>query len=187
MRLAAAAIAVTVALPSLAYARPFTAGVGVGRSQSKADAEGEASDTMQVFGRLSFTNRLAVQRELQKLELPYDQATVRSGTLHLVVELGHRGHLFPLLFAGFGGDKFNDAYGYEISGSHTEGGVALEYRADGGLTIGADLRLGGRSIDEDQYKVQPVYNDNTSIALYDPATLQPGEYRSARLYAAIRF
>ncbi|HTL35957.1 MAG TPA: hypothetical protein VL326_22660 [Kofleriaceae bacterium] len=189
MRLASVAftIAAIAALPSLADARPFTAGVGIGRSQSKADAEGEASDTLQVFGRLSFTKRLAVQLELQKLELPYDAATVRSGTLHLVVELGHRGHLFPLLFAGFGGDKFNDAYGYEISGSHTEGGAALEYRADGGLTIGADLRLGGRSIDDDQYKIQPVYNDNSSIALYAPETLQPGEYRSARIYAGVRF
>jgi hypothetical protein len=188
MRLAAAALAVAaVALPALADARPFTAGVGIGRSQSKADAAGDASDTMQVFGRLSFTKRLAVQLELQKLQMPYGDATVRSGTLHLVVELGSRGHFVPLLFAGYGGDKLTDAYGYEISASHTEGGVALEYRADGGLTIGADLRLGGRSIDDGQYKIQPAYNDNSSIALYQPETLQAGEYRSARIYAAVRF
>ena len=183
MRLALAALA-ALALPSIADARPFTAGVGIGRSQAKADAEGDASDTMQVFGRFSFTKRLSAQLEFQKLQQPYSDGAVRSGTILLVVDLGQRGHFVPIMFGGFGGDKFTDAYGYEMSGSHKEGGLGLEYRADGGLTVGLDLRLGGRSVDEGYYEIQPAYG---TIAIYPAPGLQAGEYRSARLYAAIRF
>ncbi|HUS33128.1 MAG TPA: outer membrane beta-barrel protein [Kofleriaceae bacterium] len=186
--LAAASTLAAVALsclPGLAEARPFTAGVGVGRSQAKADAEGDASDTLQLFGRFSFTKRLSAQLEIQKLQLPYGDVTVRSGTLLLVVDLGQRGHLVPILMAGFGGASATDDYGYETSASHTEGGAGLEYRADGGLTIGVDLRIGGRSLDDDDVKIQPATTD--VIAIYPYNSLQAGEYRSARLYAAVRF
>jgi hypothetical protein len=186
MRLALAALAV-VALPSLADARPFTAGVGIGRSQTKADADGDASDTLQIFGRLSFTKRLGVQLEFQKLQMPYGDAVVRSGTVLLVVDLGQRGHFVPIMFGGFGGDKFTEAYGYEQNASHKEGGFGLEYRADGGFTMGLDLRIGGRSLDEGEYKAVPLNEDTGTLAIYPTASLNAGEYRSGRIYAAIRF
>jgi hypothetical protein len=185
MRLALAALAV-VALPSLADARPFTAGVGIGRSQTKADADGDASDTMQIFGRFSFTKRLSAQLEFQKLQMPYGDAIVRSATILLVVDLGQRGHFVPIMFGGFGGDEFTEAYGYEQNASHKEGGVGLEYRADGGLTMGLDLRIGGRSLDEGEYKTVPI-NEDGVIGIYPTASLNAGEYRSGRIYAAIRF
>jgi hypothetical protein len=182
--LAAVAVATMAALPSLADARPaLSAGVGLGRTQDKVNADGDASDTMQVFGRLSFTKRLAAQLEFQKLSLPYGDTNVRSATLLLVVDLGHKGHFYPIMFGGFGGDKATDSYGYESSGSHKEGGLGLEYRGDGGFTLGLDLRLGGRSTNDEV----EVLADRDVIAIYPTPGLQAGEYRSARLYAAIRF
>ena len=182
MRFAAIAAAL-LALPALADARPITAGASVGRIQSKVDADsgGPASETWNLFGRVGFTPRLGAQLEIQKIEGDVD---VRSATGLLVVELGNQGgHFIPLLVAGFGFDRASTDW-YEASGTHTEGGLGLEYRADGGFTIGADLRLGGRSVDESTEYYPALEGD---IALWAPVAMQPGEYRSARLYAAIRF
>jgi hypothetical protein len=166
-------ILAVLALPSLADARPFTAGVGIGRTQAKADAQGDANDTAEVFGRLGFTRRLAGQLELAKIG-----DDIRTGTALLVVELGSHPHLVPTLSAGFGFDR-----GTYEKGSHLEGGFGLEYRSDGGLVIGGEFRLGGRSIDE-----QDVYYANDDvIALWAPESLHAGEYRTARVFAAIRF
>ena len=186
MRIAAAAFALVVALPSLAAARPITAGVGIGRTQDAANSNGDASDTLALFGRLAITPRVAAQVEVQKISLPYSTTTARTETLLVVVDLGRAGHLFPIMFGGLGLDQASDTYGDSASGTHKEGGFGLEYRANGGLTIGADIRLGGRSIDPTYYAT-PVYNDSGSIALYAPQTLESGEYRSGRVYAAIRF
>ena len=185
MRIAGIAALALVALPQLADARPLTVGAGLGRIQSKANAEGDASNTAQLFGRMGVTPRLALQLELQKIEDP--NVDVRSGTALLFVELGGKGRLVPFLVAGFGFDKANGrGYDYyEASGTHTEGGLGLEYRAEGGLTIGADVRLGGRSVEE-SYVAYPALEDGT-IAYIPPSQLTAGEYRSARITAAIRF
>jgi hypothetical protein len=174
-------VLVCVALPSLAHARPITAGASVGRIQSKANADGDASDTWQIFGRIGLTTRLSAQLEIQKIEDP--SLDIRGGTALLVVELGSSPHFVPLLVAGFGLDHAQTTW-YEAKGTHTEGGLGLEYRADGGFVVGADVRLGGRSVNE-TYQAVPVYDG--TIALYSPGTLTEGEYRSARLYAAVRF
>jgi len=174
-------VAAVLALPSLAAARPITAGASLGRIQSKANADGEASDTVQLFGRIGLTKRLGLQVELQKIEDP--SLDVRGGTALLVVELANNPHWAPILVAGFGIDRAQTDW-YEASGTHTEGGLGLEYRADGGFTIGADVRLGGRSVDQTE-EVYPLEGD---VIAYDPQYgLAEGEYRSARLYAAIRF
>jgi hypothetical protein len=184
MRSAAIAAAL-FALPALADARPITAGASVGRIQSKANSEGEASDTWQIFGRLGLTPRLSAQLEIQKIEDPVD---VRGGTALLVVELGNQGgHFIPILLAGFGFDKASTDY-YEGSATHIEGGLGLEYRATGGFIIGADLRLGGRSLASTTREVEPgIMPFCGEHPLCGPIGLQEGEYRSGRLYAAIRF
>lgn len=182
MRLAAAVVIALASLSSLATARPITVGASLGRIQSKANADGEASDTYQLFGRAGVTPRLAVQLELQKIVDP--AIDVRTGTALLVVELASNPRWAPLLIAGMGIDRASTDW-YEASGTHIEGGLALEYRADGGLTIGADLRLGGRSVDDQTEYYPALEGDN--VALWAPYGLVEGEYRSARLYAAIRF
>jgi hypothetical protein len=176
------AIATVLALPSLAAARPITAGASFGRIQSKANADGDASDTVQLFGRIGMTKRLSAQLEVQKIEDP--SMDVRGGTALLVVELANNPHWAPILIAGFGIDHAQTDW-YEASGTHTEGGLGLEYRADGGFTIGADVRLGGRSVDE-QSKAVPVL-EGDAIPFIPYGGLAEGEYRSARLYAAVRF
>jgi hypothetical protein len=175
------ALAATL-LPAVSHASPITVGVGLGRIQSDYAYDDDAKDTKQLFGRVGFTPRLALQLELQKIE--NDGFDIRSGTALLVVELGNTGgHLVPLLVAGLGIDRASNDY-YETSGSHKEGGLGLEYRADGGLTIGADVRLGGRSVDEQRY---PVAYEDEPIYFTPGGIMAEGEYRSARLYAAIRF
>lgn len=181
MRCAGIVAALALALPSLADARPITFGVGLGRTQSEVDADGEANGTQQLFGRVGLTSRLAAQLELQRIDDP--SVDIRTGTALLVVELGTLGSFVPLLVAGIGFGKASSDWGYETSGSHKEGGFGLEYRAEGGLTIGADLRLGGRSIDQSV----EVYPATDVATLFAPTGLVPGEYRSGRVYAAIRF
>lgn len=181
MRLAWIAAALALALPSLADARPITFGAGLGRIQSKANSSGDASDTLQVFGRLGFTSRLSGQLELMGIDDP--ELEIRTGTALLVVDLGSHPHFVPILVAGFGFDKASGSW-YEASGSHMEGGLGLEYRADNGLTVGFDVRIGGRSVDE-TYEAYPVLDG--AIALYAPSGLLEGEYRSARLTAGFRF
>ncbi len=181
MRSACIVLAV-LAVPALADARPITAGASIGRIQSKANADGDASDTYQLFGRIGLSSRLALQLELQKIEDP--SLDVRSGSALLVIELANHPHWAPILVAGVGLDHASADW-YEASGHHIEGGPGIEYRADGGFVIGADLRLGGRSVTE-EVQAYPVY-DTGGIALYAPYGLVAGEYRSARIYAAIRF
>jgi hypothetical protein len=181
MRSAIVAVAL-LALPALADARPITAGASLGRIQSKASSDGEASDTYQLFGRIGLTSRLSAQLELQKIEAPL--LDVRGVTGLLVVELGNQGGRFiPLLVAGLGVDRASTDW-YEASGTHIEGGLGIEYRASGGFVVGMDLRLGGRSISSTTRDVYPVH---TGVALVAPIELEEGEYRSGRLYAAIRF
>lgn len=180
----ASSTVLVLALPSLADARPITAGVGLGRIQAKSDADGSASDTVQLYGRVGVTPRISGQLELQKITVDTSSAAMRTGTLLIVVDLGSSPHLVPTMFAGYGLDRGDNGFGGESTGHHIEGGFGLEYRADGGLVVSADFRLGGRSVDDDQYKVQPL----AGTALYYPETpAREGEYRSARVGVGIRF
>jgi hypothetical protein len=89
-----------------------------------------------------------------------------------------------MLIAGAGLDYASYNYGATTDGHHFEGGFGLEYRTDGGLVLGGDLRIGGRSIDDDQ-EVYPLAGEG--VAFYAPSTLRDGEYRSARAYVGVRF
>ena len=66
----------------------------------------------------------------------------------------------------------------------TEGGFGLEYRAESRLTVGADARLGGRSIDEDATIQLDAAN---SIRFAGPTVMREGEYRAVRLTLGVRF
>jgi hypothetical protein len=171
-----------LALASTAAAGPITAGVGVGRVQAEQDWDGEADGTLHAFGRLGLAQRVGAQLELQKIEGTYG-TQVRTLTALLVVELGESGRLVPTMFGGFGTDRADDGYGYVQRGSHIEGGLGLEYRLDGGLVLMADVRLGGRKVDDDVR----IYAEPTgTTALYAPALIE-GEYRSLRAGVALRF
>jgi hypothetical protein len=172
-----AALLVFAASPVLAG--PVPAGVGLGLTAASPDATTMAPPTdrtYSLFGRYAFTSRLAGQIEVQRV------AEIRSASALLVVELGASGHLVPLLVAGAGADRADNLVG-TTTGHHVEGGLGLEYRADGGIAIGADVRMGGRSIDS-----QPLLE---TFAACDPGcpanAYQAGEYRSARAYVGVRF
>jgi hypothetical protein len=182
MRALAIAPALLLTLASTATARPFTAGVGVGRIEAERDWDGQADSTLQVFGRVGVAQRVAAQLELQKIEGTYS-TQARTLTALVVVELGQSGRLVPTMFAGLGTDRADDGYGYVQRGSHIEGGFGLEYRLDGGLVLMADVRLGGRKVDDD---VRLYAEPTGTTALYAPALIA-GEYRSARAGVALRF
>lgn len=206
MRRALAIALVTLALPTIAAARPFTAGVDLGLSHSEAnDTSGlEPSTTLGVFARLGLTSRLAGQVELQRIRTDDAYGTggdIKTATALLVVELGSRGRLVPTLMAGIGLDRANGYYPQKAH--HIEGGFGLEYRASGGFTLGLDVRMGGRSIDDDA-KTLPIAGgiepdvsartapcggdeEHGTIAYYAPAGLEEGEYRTARLTLGVRF
>ncbi|MDB4964075.1 MAG: hypothetical protein JWP01_4074 [Myxococcales bacterium] len=180
--------------PAAATAGPVTAGVNLGLAQSKIDGESgaDASHTLGLFGRLGFTPRVAGQLELARIQTDeYSSVDIRSATALLVVELGARGRLVPILVAGIGLASASNSYGGSTEAHHIEGGLGLEYRAEGGLTIGADARLGGRTLHQDQDIAYPATGcidcRVTGIALYAPSNLQEGEYRSARITVGIRF
>lgn len=175
--------AVAALVPSLADARPLTAGVGFGRIDAERDWDGRDDKTLQLFGRLGLTQRVSGQLELQKIEGGSD-AVVRTFTALLVVELGTSGRLVPTMFAGLGVDRGETSYA-SASGHHIEGGFGLEYRLDGGLSLMADVRLGGRSVDQDETVILDA-GMLTYVDLYAPILIE-GEYRSARVGVGLRF
>ena len=183
MRLAIAAL--LVALPSVAAAGPFSAGISFGETQSKVDADSgaDANGTVSVFGRVALSPRLGGQLELSRIKTDDPGTDIRTATALVVVELGSKGRLVPLLVAGVGIDKASSPYGYEQSAHHTEGGLGLEYRADGGFVIGADVRIGDRTLENAVY-AQPLVGD---VKAFVPSNLSDGEYRAARLSLGIRF
>lgn len=197
MRFALAAAAALTLVPTLAAARPITAGVNLGVDQSKESglAGEDASKTYGLFGRIGLTPRLSAQLEVSKIRLPDQVTDVRSVTGLLVVDLSASKTFVPVLLVGLGADRSSstayadclDCFGGSISESATriEGGFGLEYRAPGGFTLGADVRMGGRSLTQ-AVDVQPQTKEPT-LAAYYGSGMQAGEYRSARLTLGIRF
>ena len=179
------ALGLVVALPSLGHAGPITAGVGLGIIQSQVDSAADPNHTIAIFGRLAFTPRLAGQLELQRIQTDNQNVDLRTASALLVVDLGSRGRLVPVMLAGLGFDTASTTYGGDSSGHHIEGGFGLEYRADGGFSIGADVRMGGRTIDSQPVVFAPV--GCSSCLASQPSTLHDGEYRSARLTVGVRF
>jgi hypothetical protein len=173
-------------LPSLAAANPITMGVHLGVTQNEDDGAAglDPNDTLGLFGRLQLSPRIGGQLEVQRIKTEDGNVDIRTGTASLVLDLVAKGRLIPTLAIGAGLDSASTAYGGETDGHHFEGGFGLEYRADGGLVLGAELRMGGRSIEQSD-QIQPLAGDD--IAYYAPSTLREGEYRSARLFLGLRF
>ncbi len=152
-----AAAALVIALPSTALAGPITAGVTLGIAQTKADAEGDAVGAHGIFGRVRLGNRLGMQLELAKVGGPEAGNDIRSASALLVVDLldAARYRIVPMFIAGIGVDRqrigdpaYDDSYDNVVNGKHVEGGFAVEYRSPHGLTIGLDLRVGSRELDD---------------------------------------
>lgn len=190
------ALAITL-LPAVAAARPITAGVNLGVDQSKDSglAGEDPNDQVGLFGRIGLTGRLSAQLEISKIRSEDTGLDVRSVTGLLVVDLTASKTFVPILLVGIGADWATAdyaacevcAYSAESqSATHIEGGFGLEYRSPGGFTIGADVRMGGRSVD-DETTVPLDYGRPPQMALFLPRTVDEGEYRSARLRLGIRF
>lgn len=189
MRIALGVFVLAVpAVPLTATAGPITAGVSLGLAQSKADAQADSNQTIGLFGRLAFTSRLAGQLELARYQTDAtSNNNMRTGTALLVVDLAESRRWVPTLAAGIGLDRADSGcptctWEGQTTGHHIEGGLGLEYRAEGGFTLGADLRMGGRSIDHGQ--LQPLQG---GVIAFAPSHFSEGEYRSARVTLGIRF
>lgn len=169
---------ILVSLPATTAARPVTLGAQIGSIQSAIDADADANRAVGLFGRIELAPRISGQLELSKISSD-GTTTLRTGSALIVVDLT-RGALVPMLFGGIGIDRSNGDE--SITGAHAEGGLGLEYRASGGLTIGADLRIGAREMP------QPVsYLAVEDAARTAPSQLSSGEYRAARVTLGIRF
>jgi hypothetical protein len=181
MRLAFALLLV----PSLAAARPITIGASVGQTQSKEQADADPNTIMTVFGRVGIGRHVEAGLELQNISAGDNSTVIRTVGGLLLVDLASHSHLMPMLIAGLGIDHAATSYGSETDAHHYEGGIALEYRTDGGLVFGGDLRIGGRSIDSNSDVAYPV---KAGVAYREPTSeLTEGEYRSARAYVGVRF
>ena len=179
-RLACLAIFVS----SAALASPITVGASLGITQDQASQTQSSNDLVSVFGRFGLTRRFSAELDLAKVNSDDVMATERRFTALAVLDLTDGGsRLVPQIFAGAGIDRQDASYG-EVDGHHFEGGLGLEYRADGGLVIGARLHLGGRSIDS-----EPAMLDIACTATVPCGAneLPASEYRTLDAYAAVRF
>jgi hypothetical protein len=184
-----AAVLPGLLVPALAAANPVTIGAGVGVTQSD-DSNTNGNDpnqTLGIFGRFGFAKQVAAQLEVEKVETDSD-TSIRRLTATVVIDLIANSHWVPILYAGAGIDRANGEF-ESADAHHFEGGVGIEFRADGGFTIGLDIRLGGRSIDNRTSKAIPFDDAAGDIRpLFAPApNLDEGEYRSARLSLGIQF
>lgn len=178
---------VLAALPASANTQ-VTAGVSAGVHHDESDADGEGNRTLGLFGRVSFAKRLAGQLEVMKIDTDdatYTATNIRTATLSLRLDLVDpaRSRFVPTVSFGAGIDRASTDYDTS-EGHHFEGGLGLEYRAQGGFTIGVDLRIGGRSVEEDE-----IYYANDVVAPHDHdlGGLREGEYRALRATAGIAF
>jgi hypothetical protein len=178
------AVVAAVLVPTIAMATPNTVGVGIGVSGGLGSDTSNTTDTLDLFGRIGMGRRFALQAEIARYEADATMdSNTRTFTVAVTYDLADTGHWIPMILGGAGFDWGNTAFSAE-NGHHVEGGFALEYRGDDGLTLGADLRVGTRSI------TVPEVLENGPLIVPDDwgsTTLAPGTYGRARIYAAIHF
>jgi hypothetical protein len=185
MRTPSLVVALSLLLPTVAHAGRLVVGASLGLAQSKVDAQADANHTLGVFGRLGLTSRLAGQLELARVEGADPGANLRTATAALVLDLGG-GAIVPILVVGAGIDNDGATYS-DRTYHHVELGGGVEYRVEGGLRIGLDVRIGDRTLDSQPMYATPVAGGGAVYALPAPNALSEGEYRSARLTIGVAF
>nr|HEX4313152.1 hypothetical protein [Kofleriaceae bacterium] len=193
MRFAAGLVVVVLGSSTVAFANPVELGAGVGLTQASSDAQDNQSsrqaDTL--FARVGVFGPISAQAEIGRVDST--GSSVRSVTAAAVLELGHR-RVVPFILAGVGADTQSDSVGDSNTYQRYEGGVGLEYRASGGLTIGVDLREGTRTGGPGPQVFETAPSDGGSVSggtthlapLYNNA-LTTGEYRTARVTIGVSF
>jgi hypothetical protein len=180
-----------VLVPQLADARPqLAAGTALGLTQSKLNADEDASRTLGLFARIGLTPRLATQLELQQFRTaPDSYVSMRTWSLALVLELSDNRRWVPTVLGAAGLDHESDEFDDRAHGHHLEGGFGIEYRSDGGLTLGADARIGTRTMESEIIldNAGPPEMGGGGVVFLAPSHLSEGEYRSLRLTLGIRF
>jgi hypothetical protein len=149
-----------------------------------------------VWGRFAYSRRISGQLELQQIESPGGDARLRGVTALIAIDLIHGSRLVPVLFVGAGLDRGSFFDGAQtMEAHHFEGGLGLEFRSHGGVILGADARLGGRSVDNGDV-ILPVAEDTIGPAgpplvrpdvVFAPTGISEGQYFSLRLTAGVRF
>lgn len=189
----ALALALVLVAPATAAAgREITVGASLGKSRSEqaVSADQDTLGTLGLWGRVRLTPRLSAQLELVRHDPACsscpDTSALRTTSALLVVELADKARWMPVLYVGGGLDRDGQGGELRTEGHHLEGGLGVEYRADGGFVLGLDARLGGRTIDS---RPDVVFADQPGIAIVPlaPSGLQPGEYRALRLTVGFRF
>ncbi|CAN5264541.1 hypothetical protein BH11MYX1_BH11MYX1_55550 [soil metagenome] len=192
MRLARGLVLAALSLPlaSPTFAGPLTVGVGAGVTQDGVNASQDPLTTESVFARIGLTQRLSAELDIQKTNQTTTSIDAKVVTGLAVLDLGsHALGLVPQVFAGRGIDRSTTSYTGETDGHHFEAGAGLEYRAAGGLTIGARFHIGQRTIDTTP---NIYYATDTAVPccggdVYAPSSQNDGEFRSLDAYAGIRF
>jgi hypothetical protein len=166
---------VVMLLASPAVANPLQLGASYGIDEDQTYQA--TSHALGIFARVGIAPMIGAQLDIAKLDNDSMGTTIRTGSGLLVVDLAV-GSVVPIAFGGLGLDATHDLIS-DRTFAHAELGAGLEYRALGGLVIGADVRIGARKVIGE--------TDRAIEAFYEPITLGEGEYRAARLTLAARF
>jgi hypothetical protein len=181
-----------VLLPSLAaatsaHAGPLTVGADLGVTQSKVDANSESNPTLGAFARLACGNHVAGELEIARIGMAgagafngmtFPGVDMKQASALLVVDFGGT-RLVPVMLVGGGVDHTTWGSFRDSLYARAELGLGLEWRATGGLSLGADVRIGDRKL---------VSESRADVETYlEPKMLSEGEYRSARVALGVRF
>ena len=177
-----AILVATVAASTPAIAGPITFGADLGVMQSHVDAGSTPNPTVGAFGRVGVARHLAVQLSIARIEMPDGNMMpgidMKQADAAVVVELA-TGPIVPFVITGAGVDRAQWQDLRDRVYAHAEIGLGLDWRLAGGLVIGADARLGHRTL--------VAHSEADVDTFLEPRMLSEGDYRSARLYAGVRF
>ena len=168
---------------SAARANPVTVGAGLGLTQSEANSNTDADHALALFGRLGLSKTLAVQVDVSKISGADATTDTRSVTGSFVVDLARGGRAVPVLVGGAGFDRETMSGTGVIDAHHFEAGLGLEYRSPDGFVLGADFRIGDRTVDSNSTLVPLACCTLWSY----PQTLVDGQYRTARVTLGVQF
>jgi hypothetical protein len=168
---------------SSARANPVMVGAGLGLTQSEANSTSDADHALALFGRLGLSRTLAVQVDVSKISGQDPNTDTRSATGSIVLDLARGGRAVPILVGGAGFDRETTTGTGVIDAHHFEAGLGLEYRSPDGFVLGADFRIGDRTVDSNSTLVPLACCTLWSY----PQTLTDGQYRTARVTLGVRF